>query len=421
MKIKRALNSYNKILKLPFYKGLTILSLILFFFKNLLSEISSSSYLSNKWTIGEWLINYEGGFVRRGLPGQIIYFISSQLNISPIIIVKLISIISIIGFILIITFFVFRLIPLTFILSPFLLNLPEILRKDFFILFLYGLNLLIIYWYLKGKFISKLDLFIFINTVSTIAILSHEKYIFFALPSLFIFLNNLVLKKKNNLLSYNSLIKTLFFLLPSIICLISVLTHRGDLSTSNSINNSWVIIKNLIGDSNTWIKSEIDLMSPIGSLSWDISKAIEVRNSVLYYFYIWPLYYLIGIYCFIIGGGRETLELRIQIIVLQILCMSPLFYVSSDYGRLLFYLLSSSCLIYGFMMKLSINKLFNLNLQNILKINFLKNFYFNSYFSLIYLFIFIPTCCLNLNNILSKRTPFYMIYGYLKVLISKFV
>ena len=191
--------------------------------------------------------------------------------------------------------------------------------------------------------------------MSTIAILSHEKYIFFAIPSIFIFLNKLVLKKKDYLLSFNSLIKTLIFLLPSIICIILVLTHPGDLSTSTSINNSWVLIKDLFGDSNTLIKSEIDLMSPIGSLSWDISKAIEVRNTKLDYFYIWPLFYLIGISCFIIGAGKETLELRIQIIILQILCMSPLFYVSCDYGRLLFYLLSSSCLIYGFMMKLSIN------------------------------------------------------------------
>ena len=130
---------------------------------------------------------------------------------------------------------------------------------------------------------------------------------------------------------------------------------------------------------------------------------------------------MIGISCFIIGAEKETLELRIQIIILQIICMSPLFYVSCDYGRLLFYLLSSSCLIYGFMMKLSINRLFNFNLQNILKINFLKNFYFNSYFSLIYLFIHIPICCLNLNKILSNKTPFFMICDYLKILISKFV
>jgi len=29
----------------------------------------------NSWTVGEWLISYVGGFVRRGLPGELIHFI----------------------------------------------------------------------------------------------------------------------------------------------------------------------------------------------------------------------------------------------------------------------------------------------------------------------------------------------------------
>ena len=35
----------------------------------------------NKYTYTDWLINYEGGFVRRGLLGQIIFELSKFFNI----------------------------------------------------------------------------------------------------------------------------------------------------------------------------------------------------------------------------------------------------------------------------------------------------------------------------------------------------
>ena len=33
-----------------------------------------------EWTISEWLINYQGGFTRRGLIGDIIYKLNKSLN-----------------------------------------------------------------------------------------------------------------------------------------------------------------------------------------------------------------------------------------------------------------------------------------------------------------------------------------------------
>ena len=38
------------------------------------------SEFPNKYTFTDWLINYEGGFVRRGLLGQIIFNLSKFLN-----------------------------------------------------------------------------------------------------------------------------------------------------------------------------------------------------------------------------------------------------------------------------------------------------------------------------------------------------
>ena len=37
------------------------------------------------WQLAEWLINYEGGFVRRGLAGQLLYWIGSGSNLISLI------------------------------------------------------------------------------------------------------------------------------------------------------------------------------------------------------------------------------------------------------------------------------------------------------------------------------------------------
>jgi len=39
--------------------------------------------LSRNWTISDWLINYEGGFIRRGLPGETAFSLGRLLHLSP--------------------------------------------------------------------------------------------------------------------------------------------------------------------------------------------------------------------------------------------------------------------------------------------------------------------------------------------------
>ena len=54
-------------------------------------------YLNMKWnrlTISEWLINYQGGFVRRGLLGELFFQISIKLNIEIRVIIVIFQIFS---------------------------------------------------------------------------------------------------------------------------------------------------------------------------------------------------------------------------------------------------------------------------------------------------------------------------------------
>lgn len=45
------------------------------------------SHRSRNWVISDWLINYEGGFVRRGLPGEIAFQLGHLFHLSPIVFV----------------------------------------------------------------------------------------------------------------------------------------------------------------------------------------------------------------------------------------------------------------------------------------------------------------------------------------------
>ena len=73
---------------------LSFLFLTIIFIGGIFNIIANKSYTEDNWTIGEWLINYQGGFVRRGFGGELIYYLSTIFKISPIYLIWIVSIIS---------------------------------------------------------------------------------------------------------------------------------------------------------------------------------------------------------------------------------------------------------------------------------------------------------------------------------------
>jgi hypothetical protein len=47
----------------------------------------AAARISRDWIISDWLINYQGGFVRRGLPGETAFLLARQFHVSPVYIV----------------------------------------------------------------------------------------------------------------------------------------------------------------------------------------------------------------------------------------------------------------------------------------------------------------------------------------------
>ena len=130
-----------------FFITLIVLGIPLNLYKN--------RFYDNSWTVGEWLISYAGGFVRRGLPGQIIHNISTLYFISPILLIWLFSVAALMSFAILLLDFCKDSFQKSFLLSQLIILAPIsdnfLIRKDTFLVLLYGLSLLALKKFSKKK------------------------------------------------------------------------------------------------------------------------------------------------------------------------------------------------------------------------------------------------------------------------------
>ena len=184
--------------------------------------------VGNDSTISEWLINYSGGFTKRGIIGQISIYIARIFDS------ELRDIILYLQVLIIGTYFTFIFIflkktyiervYLLCIFSPIFLLYPvyeiEVLaRKEVFIYILFLVYLSILIY--KPRFVNISRLLTF-----TLSVLIWEPIIFFLPMWVFIDFASRDLNKKNDLISF---IKDLAFYLPGlIICLIFILNPLSE-------------------------------------------------------------------------------------------------------------------------------------------------------------------------------------------------
>ena len=157
------------------------------------------SLRENPWIAGDWLINYGGGILRRGLGGEIILFISKILSIN--VIHLLIFFQS--SFFILFLFFLFKILNnkninlwfLFLVFSPATISFTfydplAVGRKEVIFFFYYTIYLL---YFIKNFEYSKLKYFTYFLT-GLIFVLIHEIFIFFSF--FFIFSKYFYLQKK---------------------------------------------------------------------------------------------------------------------------------------------------------------------------------------------------------------------------------
>jgi hypothetical protein len=300
----------------------------------------------NKYIFTDWLINYEGGYVRRGLLGHIIFEISNffNLKIQTIIIFFQITIYSLyfLIFYLLLSKIRINFFWLIIIFSPILFLYPlselEALgRKDIFVISIFLIFSIINYKNINTLFLSFISLFSFSSFI-------HEITFFYIFHYLF------VIYIKNKFL-INSKIKIQNYILA--IILIGVLLYL------NLYQHNFVDIKKIVNSYNfedfTTESGSFSHISPsIDSVFFKTLHNISVtsisRYGSLIAISLFPLIYFLKI--------KKNYENKYfnfkKIILTMILLSTPLYMLIFDWGRLI-YINYNFCIIIIVLM-------FNLNL-----------------------------------------------------------
>lgn len=183
-------------------------------------------YTKEDWNIAEWLINYQGGFVRRGLTGQALFDLYNHFEISPYTVILLISGLAFVG---LVVFFVInfrkRGLHLSILLYPFFLGgliIDNIwVRKDVVIVLIFILLIYLATWNSassKKTGAGILKLFA-LNMVFSLGLLIHEELGFLAFPILFLIFFN---SQRERFSAIKSALLSILKLVPSLIVFFSV-------------------------------------------------------------------------------------------------------------------------------------------------------------------------------------------------------
>ena len=322
-------------------------------------NLYKNRFYDNSWTVGEWLISYSGGFIRRGLPGQVIFYLSSNFDINPIFLTWLISVSSILFLFFLVRMFSWRTFDKTFLLSSLILLGPisedYLVRKDVFLVLLYGLCLLTLKHLYFKKISTSLSILL-INFFSIIALLSHEGYGIWALPSLFLLIFFYIRKFLIN--NLKSLLTSFILISPSILIFIICIIFKGNKNNAIAIHNSWKDFKDVMPSTGL-----LDSVYPEGAIAWigeslnttfqlSISSLGKFNLFIFWHPLMWTItmFFAIRLYC---GMKKDPFfNLKKLFILIQLIPFTPLFIIAHDYGRWIFIWLTSSCLLFSLIIKI---------------------------------------------------------------------
>ncbi len=360
------------------------LLIIIFNFYFFVKEQSLNQY-------ADWLINYQGGFVRRGLIGEIFFQIHSLLNIRLDILVffsvSLLYIFFYKNFSKILEKVNFHFLNLLIIFSPISFIYPVMEekasgRKD--ILFLFLLSVVALYLKKISFYKQKYIIILF----SGIIIFSHTGF-FFLLPAfilLFIFFN---LKQKSILI-----FKEILIISVSIVIFLLIILNNKIIDTEN--------IKQICESLSIFVRDDCLNNGYISTLNWTIKQNLELKESLwmtknynLYY----ALAFLISFFpiLFAFKNSKFANYKKINVLFffsIFIISSLPLYYIGVDYGRYMHLTYISLIMIYFISLK---EKIIFTSYNQPLILKKIK-FKFHSLLIIIFLYGFsftIPHCCEN--------------------------
>lgn len=313
--------------------------------------------------LSDWMINYQGGFVRRGIVGEILL---QLYNIHPFPLREVIASMIIISFIVLLG----MLIKLfnkegwsyMILLAPFmivhLMGFSGLeMRRDFIALLVtWG----IFFFYHQYKSTSKRTYLLGMQLLSVFTILMHEASFFFTFPILFI--NYFLFLRKYGHKWCVRVVRTVAFFLPALITMFLACAFNGDGDVANAIWASWqpcierfpIKDYNEMGDGVAFLSNETaKTMLAHWKLNfhndfWNVIPGFPftIANVLL-------VYYLVMNMNTIDLGWNKTRNFKAaalsNILLIQFVFLLPMFTVLSvDWGRTLPYWVVSSLVAYHY-------------------------------------------------------------------------
>ena len=311
--------------------------------------IDIRSYQYTDWGgFCDYLYNYSGGFIRRGLTGEILFFLKDVLSIPPLVTCV---VTSIIGY-LILTFYViykfnekgyyWGILLMGFMLGGILIFDLAAWRRDYIEMTLF---LAIIYAFKKIRITKWL---ILSNCISTFGILLHEASFFFMVP-VCIFLTNVRL---------HNMYKSAIVWLPATAAFLACCFYKGNAEMYNIlidtartscpeafVNGEIPNILTFISRDTTdviWLHIWLNFTQPFYGLP------IPVGVITFFYFIYVPYITLAMLKTFSrTMTSNKSLGVLLSLIGFQFVCLLPMFTIlSCDLCRVCFYWIMSSLLVW---------------------------------------------------------------------------
>ncbi|MBR4440652.1 MAG: hypothetical protein IKS00_03780 [Bacteroidales bacterium] len=316
------------------------------------------------WGITECLVNYEGGFVRRGLLGQLLFEFTKFTGITPLVPITFLFLVS---FGLTIYYFIkrFKSHHLSLVLLATYSFLGQgtaqnLFRKDYVIILLF---ILILFLYRK---INRgwIKLFV-MHTLVVLILFLHEGFFFSFVPILIL----IVLTDKS--LIQNIMVRLLSFV-PTLAVMALLCLYKGDTETAEAVHASWnALCDNMLGS---------EPRATIKSIGWTTEYALKfhwadnfgidggwghiVFITLKSLFSIACAYYVASRFIKVFktdDSKTKTADyiLFTMLLGFELVSLSPMYFgLSCDYTRLFFYQTATAFIVYFELPKQHLKNLF---------------------------------------------------------------
>jgi hypothetical protein len=298
-----------------------------------------------QWILGDWLINYEGGFVRRGLTGQIILLLSRWLHLSPLLIAVGVALVAYV----IVYYSIWKLLKnsswkiwvLAAFVSPALIGFTVAARGGFHKDVLYLASLAGLLVMLMHKNVKSWVLTVYITLACVLCILSHEPlfvYFPYILAALAIGIGEI---KRTVAIA----------LIPLIFTFASFYAVAKNHGTAETVR----VVCDSLGEENARL-----CIGSIGNLahsSEDARVETVTESAQFHYYRVYPPLGLLALIPIVMGfvdlwktpGLRRDLKLLAGTAAVSFVMSLTLFYYATDWGRWIYMHLFSLFLILLFL------------------------------------------------------------------------